>query len=99
MKPHSLTIAGPIAADSHACEAVLRSLPDWFAHEESLLEYATNAAVRPTWTAALGNRLAGFLTVLHHFSTSAEVYAMAVHADFRNQRIGRRLLETVESSL
>jgi GNAT superfamily N-acetyltransferase len=93
------SILGPGAACPRACEALLRSLPDWFAHEESLLEYAAKAATLPTWTATCGDRLAGFLTILRHFSGSAEVFAMAVHAEFRNQGVGRELLAAVESWL
>lgn len=98
---HSIppTISGPIAACPRDCEAVMRSLPDWFAHEESLLDYAAKAAVLPTWTVTCGDRLAGFLTVLRHFPQSAEVFGMAVHADYRNRGLGRKLLAAVEAWL
>lgn len=92
----TLTIEGPLAASPAACEAVLRSLPQWFGIEASLLGYARSAARLPTWTANVAGDVVAFLSVERHFPTSAEVHCIAVHASQRSRGVGRALLGTVE---
>ena len=92
-------IEGPGAASSAECEAVLRSLPEWFGIEAALVQYAKDAAVLPTLTARAGGPLCGFLSVKRHFPGSAEIHCVAVHVAYRSRGIGRALLASCEAWL
>jgi GNAT superfamily N-acetyltransferase len=94
--PQTPTIKGPLAASPATCEAILRSLPEWFGIETSLLNYAKSAALLPTWTATVDGEVVAFLSVVRHFPASAEVHCVAVHARQRGRGIGRALLGEVE---
>jgi hypothetical protein len=74
-----LTITGPERGEPTACESVLRSLPEWFGVESSLVQYANDAATLPTFCtrarerepdptqeARLGHCLHGFLCIREH---------------------------------
>lgn len=91
-----MIIEGPASASPAACEVVLRSLPEWFGIESSLLSYAKSAAVLPTWTAHVDDVLVGFLSIQRHFAASAEVHCVAVRADRRNRGVGKALLGAVQ---
>lgn len=94
-----LVIVGPHAASSIECEAVLRSLPEWFGIEASLVQYTKDAEAMPTFTAHVGADLYGFLTVKRHFAESAEVHCIAVAALRRGRGVGRALMAAAESWL
>lgn len=100
MKP-GISIEGPVAAGPAraACERVLRSLPDWFGVEESIVDYIHSAGELPTWLALDGSEPVGFITVKQHFPQSAEVYVMGILAEYHGRGIGRRLVNTVEGWL
>ncbi len=85
--------------ESRACEQVLRRLPDWFGIEVALLQYVRDVASLPTWIAADGDRVIGFLTFRRHFASAAEVHCMAVDPDYHRTGVGRRLLAAVEAVL
>jgi GNAT superfamily N-acetyltransferase len=91
-----VVITGPTRGDRAGCEAVLRSLPEWFGIESSLLDYARSAETMPTFIARRADETVGFLTIKRHFPTSAEVYAVAVHREYRGGGIGPRLLRAAE---
>jgi GNAT superfamily N-acetyltransferase len=84
-------------ATARACEDILRSAPDWFGIEESLLMYARNTARLPTWLARVGAREAGFITVERHFPQSAEIHCIAVRPDLHRRGVGRALLDAAEA--
>lgn len=84
-------IAGPSTDARTECEAVLRSLPQWFGIEQSLLDYVEATTRLPTFTALRDGRLIGFITLRQHFPGSWEVHCIAVHAECRITGIGRAL--------
>jgi len=87
---------------SHAdeCEAIMRSLPEWFGIEDAIRRYLQDIKSMETYGALLDDRaLAGFLTVNQHFANAAEIHVMAIRAGYHRQGIGRRLLYQVENIL
>ena len=47
------------SGDEHACERILRALPDWFGIEESLRRYVEDTKRYPTILAADGDEPSG----------------------------------------
>ena len=79
------------------CEALLRSLPEWFGIEEAIVSYVDRlhdglVARREDW-------LAGFLALETHFPASAEIVVMAVRREHHRKGLGRRLVLEAERRL
>jgi ribosomal protein S18 acetylase RimI-like enzyme len=85
--------------DEHACERILRSLPDWFGIEESLRQYVEDSKRYPTTLAADGDDPVGFLTLHQHFPESAEIHCIAVLPEHHRRGVGRLLVDHAESQL
>src|SRR5687767_4872514 len=51
VRDRRIVITGPTRGRRADCEAVLRSLPEWFGVESSLLDYAQSAETMPTFLA------------------------------------------------
>lgn len=81
------------------CEAVLRSLPEWFGIESALLAYVDKIEHLPTYTAVVGERVVGFLSVEKHFYESAEIHVMGILPEFHRMGIGRALQKKAELDL
>lgn len=82
-----------------ACEAILRTLPDWFGIEEAIVEYARAIEGMDTWVADAQGEIAGFLSVKPHTPRAAEIHVMAVLARHHGEGVGRRLVEAAEAAL
>lgn len=91
-----MRIEGPVENVGPACEAILRSLPDWFGIEESLLEYVADTARFPTFVAVADEGIVGFTTVRQHFERSWEIHCIAVAVHWRGRGVGRLLLGACE---
>lgn len=89
----------PAGAPASECEAVLRTLPEWFGIEESLLGYAANAGALPTWVVRHGGQMVGFLSLRRHFACSVEIDAIAIRRNWRGQGHGHRLVNAACASL
>lgn len=81
---------GPTYAASAHCERILRSVPQWFGIEESLLGYVADSERYPTFLAVDDEPIA-FVTVRKHFAQCWEVHCVAVHASRRNTGVGKAL--------
>ena len=81
------------AVDIPDCEAVLRSLPEWFGIEAALREYVDLLAVSSGFVAIEAGSVVGFIALQGHFPGSAEVSVMAVRPERHRQGIGRCLLD------
>lgn len=92
---HFVGPSNSVAAD---CERILRSVPQWFGIEESLLEYVADSRRYPTFLAVDQEPIA-FVTVRQHFPMPWEVHCVAVHAARRNSGVGKALHQYVESWL
>ena len=85
--------------DPVATERGLRSLPDWFGIEESLMDYVGAAGRLPGYLAHLGHEVVGVLLVERHFPESAEIHLLAVDPRHHRCGIGRALLDAAERGL
>jgi GNAT superfamily N-acetyltransferase len=89
-------------------ERLLRSLPDWFGIEPSIVEYVAKAHELPTYLAwppggsapqVTEPRPVGVLLAARHFPESAEIYLMAVEPAVHRRGIGHALIEALEADL
>jgi GNAT superfamily N-acetyltransferase len=94
--------------DPDTVNRLLRSLPDWFGIESSIVEYVAKAHELPTylaWSAggstahAARRQPVGVLLAARHFPQSAEIYLMAVEPALHRRGIGRALVKALESDL
>jgi GNAT superfamily N-acetyltransferase len=94
--------------DPGTVDRLLRSLPEWFGIESSIIEYVEAAGTLPTYLAWPGPRSAvpaaerqpvGVLLAARHFPAAAEIYLMAVERSLHNRGIGRALIEALETDL
>lgn len=75
------------------CERILRSLPQWFGLEESLLEYAAEVRELPFFVVYSGNHMAvGFVALKPQTPFAAEVCVMGVLEEFHRQGVGKLLI-------
>ncbi len=72
-----VVVDGPLLDGSADVERILRTLPDWFGIESSLLEFVADAGRMPTFFARVADEVVGFLMIRQHFQASAEVHVMA----------------------
>lgn len=79
--------------DAATCDAVVASLPYHFGNEEGQRTCAEAVRSSEGLVAVDGNTVVGFLTFDRHFSASAEITWMAVHASRRHGGVGTALLE------
>ncbi|MGI8879871.1 MAG: GNAT family N-acetyltransferase [Jatrophihabitans sp.] len=78
-------------------DGLLRSLPEWFGDEPSIVEYVEAAGRLPTYLAtAAEGAVVGVLLLEWHFPTSAEVHLMAVDREWHRRGVGRALVAAAE---
>jgi GNAT superfamily N-acetyltransferase len=85
--------------DTVSTERILRSLPEWFGIEESLLNYVEAAAIHESFVASVDGEVVGVALLDRHYSQSAELSLIAVHADFRGRGLGSSLVNAASSAL
>ena len=85
--------------DPSAVDRILRSLPEWFGVEEAIEGYTTSASRQESFLAVVNNQTVGVALLSRHFKESAELTLIAVDAKHRGDRIGRALLDALESAL
>jgi ribosomal protein S18 acetylase RimI-like enzyme len=79
--------------DIDACERILRSLPDWFGIEESIVEYVAEMREMRTFVVRIDRRVIGFLALNHHNDTTSDIHVIAVDRRHHRRGIGRMLVE------
>ena len=99
IEPDDISIRGPVRSVEPECERILRSLPEWFGIEPSLIEYVRNTSRFPTFVAEVRGEIVAFATLIEHFPTSWDVHCIAVDAAFRGQGIGKHLHDHIEKWL
>jgi GNAT superfamily N-acetyltransferase len=92
-------IVGPDLDAKDQCEAVLRSVPQWFGIEEALIRYVADTALLPTFAIQADGRFEAFLTLRQHFPKAWEVHCMAVRAEARRKGYGKALMSHAEAWL
>ena len=81
---------------SNICNDVLRSLPDWFGIESSIVNYVKHVRSMPFYAAFNDDKTIGFVALKIHGHFTSEVYVMAVLKEYHRQGIGRMLIEHCE---
>ena len=87
-----ITINGPHFERSSVCMPILRSLPDWFGLEESLVHYSAEIDNLPTFLAYNAANVVGFVSLKLHNPYSADVYVMGVVPEMHRMGIGQVLM-------
>jgi len=85
--------------ESTTCEAIMRSLPQWFGIESALVEYADNTELMETYIITSEDLAFGFITLKQHNRYSAEIHVMAIKDGFHRQGAGRALVAYAEGIL
>jgi GNAT superfamily N-acetyltransferase len=78
------------------CRLILGTLPQWFGIEQAVDRYVAVADRSPTVVASVGERDVGFLTVVRHSPSTAEIYVMGVVPERHRRGVGRELLAHAE---
>lgn len=86
-------------AESDVCEPILRSLPDWFGIERSIVQYLKDIDTMPTLVANVAGKTVGFLTIKKHNEYSAEIHVMAILSEMHRNGIGKQLVCRAETML
>ena len=94
-----MKIAGPCLNQSVDCVAILRSLPQWFGMEQSIVNYGIEIVQLPTFVASQDTLAVGFLTLKVHTAYAAEIYVMGVCPEHHRRGIGRALVAAAEGHL
>jgi N-acetylglutamate synthase and related acetyltransferases len=91
---HFCTEITDSARKSAICDAILRSLPDWFGIEQSIVEYVNKVRDLPFWAILDDSGEAvGFVALLPHTAHAAEVCVMGVRHSHHRSGCGRQLIE------
>jgi len=77
------------------CNKILRSLPDWFGIEASIVDYAEDTRSMPFYAAFAGDETdaVGFLAIKEHNEHTAEICVMGILSEYHRTGIGRELTE------
>jgi GNAT superfamily N-acetyltransferase len=95
--PDDFTIQPPATGLAAACEPILRSVPEWFGCEESIVEYVEAIEQMPTVLAMHGDQVIGFMSIEQHFPSSAELHVLAIRPEWHRKGVGRALLDASET--
>ena len=80
-------------ADAEQCDAVIRSLPDWFGNDQGIAEAAAAVRSQAGFVSEVDGAVTGFLTWKRHHPDAAEITWLAVHRDHRGGGTGTALVE------
>jgi GNAT superfamily N-acetyltransferase len=90
----------PLAAgDGPACDAIMRTLPDWFGYEPGLEECAQAVRNQAGLVAVEAGEILGFATWEQRTPDAAEITWAAVRRDRRNGGIGTAIIEALAQEL
>lgn len=82
-----------------ACDAIMRTLPEWFAWEPGLEECARAVRSQQGLMAVEEGEVLGFATWEPRTAESAEITWAAVRSDRRNAGVGTAIVETLARDL
>jgi GNAT superfamily N-acetyltransferase len=85
--------------DAEACDAIMRTLPDFFAYEPGLADCARAVRTQAGWVAEDDGEVIGFATWERRTDETAEVTWMAVRADRRHGGVGTEIIEAVVAEM
>ena len=81
---------------SKICLDVLHALPDWFAVEESVIDYGEQVKEQDFFAAFDEEKPVGFISLKQHNAFTAEVCVMGVLESHHRSGIGTALMRTLE---
>jgi GNAT superfamily N-acetyltransferase len=81
--------------DAAACDAVMRTLPDYFGHEGGLADCGEAVRTQRGFVAEQEGRVVGFATWTGRTGATAEITWMAVERSRRHGGIGTLIVEAV----
>ncbi|MEI6728046.1 MAG: GNAT family N-acetyltransferase [bacterium] len=81
------------------CEAILRSLKEWFGQEESNNQYAKDIRQFDTYVALLENQIVGYFTIKYLTKFSVELHLLGIYEQYHRKHIGSKLLQFIENKL
>jgi ribosomal protein S18 acetylase RimI-like enzyme len=79
------------------CDAILRSLPQWFGIEEHIKGYVSKVVELPMFGCLIEKDVVGFLSLKPHTEFAAEIYVLGVRPDWHRRGIGRRLVQAADN--
>ena len=71
---------------------MLRSLPEWFAIENAIVDYVNNVEEMVFFAVFLNKVPCGFIAIKETSGHANEIYVMAVSREYQRQGIGRHLV-------
>jgi GNAT superfamily N-acetyltransferase len=89
-------IVGPMALAPARAEAILRTLPEWFGQEATLLGYAQDVAALATFSAWVNDVPVAFASLRPHFDETTEISCIAVERAYHGSGLGSRIVEATE---
>ena len=92
----SINIRKINADDIDACTFILRSLPDWFGIEESILEYERNLASLDGYVTEVNATIVGFVGLKRYGEYAIEIDIIGIKPEFHRKGIGKQLLDYIE---
>lgn len=78
------------------CNDILRALPEWFAVEESIVDYTKKVQDMIFYIAIEDTNPIGFIAVKIHNEFTAEISVMGIVSDFQRKGTGTALIQRVE---
>jgi ribosomal protein S18 acetylase RimI-like enzyme len=81
--------------DAERCDAIIRSLPDWFGNDQGIADCAEAVRTQDGLVHLVDGVVDGFLTWKRHHPAAAEITWLAVHADHRGAGVGTELVEAL----
>lgn len=81
------------------CEAILRSLNQWFGQEEANNKYAKDIRILDTYVALIEGNIVGYFTIKYLTKFSAEIHLLGIYEQYHRKRIGTKLLQFIEKKL
>ena len=83
-------------AKSEICNSILRTLPEWFGVEASIIDYNEQVKNMPFYVASCDDKTVGFVAIKVHSEYSAEICVMGVLKEYHRQGIGKMLVQCCE---
>ncbi|MBR5966857.1 MAG: GNAT family N-acetyltransferase [Treponema sp.] len=79
-------------------KTILEALPDWFAVEESRMQYIDESVSLPLFAAYDGERPVGFICLKETGKDTVEIHVMGVLKEYHRNGIGKKLFEEAKAA-